>query len=529
MLCFILLVLAYKGFGEIRRASTKLIAGIGAILIGFIAVAQKFEFSSYVERESSGIVEGQYLKELETVWFSFLAIIAIGVVLCIATKTKRRTNVSLVLCILVCLEVFANGLVCCVELGDDVIYSSYSSYNDYIGAFRPLADDILENDPSFYRFEKTSLRKTGDNMALRIRGLTNSTSTLNKSTIDFLNRMGYTAVSHWTQYQGGNPVSDSLLGLKYIIGKTTDESLTSYYDSTELDTINYDGVNYSAYLNPYALSIAYGVDDAVLDYEMSPGSSATSSSPMKRLNELLAVMSGEESVSTIALYDLKGKLLAEGKYYAEEGVFPIAIALSDDAEKLAINLAGIKEGELGSCITICDFGENGQNKIDNVTASFDYAGVLIPEIDFVSADTLVALGDDRILIFQGKNKLEVKEEIIFDHPITSVFRNLEYIGVVYGNEDEDNTSHIQVYSLNGRVVMENDTKLVYDRVEFLDNNEICFMNDNECEIFTKWKWLIKIKQQNNIKYFVQGLPWCPVAKTPRSQCRGPRFDPWSGN
>jgi uncharacterized membrane protein YfhO len=306
MLCFILLVLAYKGFGEIRRASTKLIAGIGAILIGFIAVAQKFEFSSYVERESSGIVEGQYLKELETVWFSFLAIIAIGVVLCIATKTKRRTNVSLVLCILVCLEVFANGLVCCVELGDDVIYSSYSSYNDYIGAFRPLADDILENDPSFYRFEKTSLRKTGDNMALRIRGLTNSTSTLNKSTIDFLNRMGYTAVSHWTQYQGGNPVSDSLLGLKYIIGKTTDESLTSYYDSTELDTINYDGVNYSAYLNPYALSIAYGVDDAVLDYEMSPGSSATSSSPMKRLNELLAVMSGEESVSVFKPVEITG-------------------------------------------------------------------------------------------------------------------------------------------------------------------------------------------------------------------------------
>ncbi len=297
MLCFFLLVLAYKGFGEIRKASTRFIGAIGAALIAFVAIAQKFEFSSYVERESSGIVEGQYLKELETVWLSVIAIIAIGAALCVATRAKQRANTSLVLCILVCLEVFANGLVCCVELGDDVIYSSYSSYNNYIGAFRPLADDILESDPSFYRFEKTSLRKTGDNMALRIRGLTNSTSTLNKSTIDFLNRMGYSSVSHWTQYQGGNPVSDSLLGLKYIIGKSSDTALMTYYEDTELRTISYDGTNYVAYLNPYALSVAYGVDDAVLDYDMNPGSSATSSSPIKRLNELLAAMLGEEEIA----------------------------------------------------------------------------------------------------------------------------------------------------------------------------------------------------------------------------------------
>ncbi len=297
MLCFFLLVLAYKGFGEIRRASTRFIGAIGAALIGFIAVAQKFEFSSYVERESSGIVEGQYLKELENVWLSIIAIIAIGAALCVCTRSKRRANASLVLCILVCLEAFGSGLVCCVELGDDVIYSSYSSYNDYIGAFRPLANEILEEDTSFYRFEKTSTRKTGDNMALRIRGLTNSTSTLNRDTIDFLNRMGYTAVSHWTQYQGGNPVSDSLLGLKYIIGKTSDESLLSYYEATDFRTISQGGANYSAYLNPYALSIAYGVDDMVLDYDMTPGSASTSKSPMLRLNELLGAMLGEEEIT----------------------------------------------------------------------------------------------------------------------------------------------------------------------------------------------------------------------------------------
>ena len=35
--------------------------------------------------------------------------------------------------------------------------------------------------------------------------------------------------------------------------------------------------------------------------------------------------------------------------------------------------------------------------------------------------------------------------------------------------------------------------------------------------------------KNSVKITVQGLPGGPVGKTPRSRCRGPGFDPWSGN
>ena len=34
---------------------------------------------------------------------------------------------------------------------------------------------------------------------------------------------------------------------------------------------------------------------------------------------------------------------------------------------------------------------------------------------------------------------------------------------------------------------------------------------------------------NNKNKSLQGFPGGPVAKAPRSQCRGPRFDPWSGD
>ena len=33
----------------------------------------------------------------------------------------------------------------------------------------------------------------------------------------------------------------------------------------------------------------------------------------------------------------------------------------------------------------------------------------------------------------------------------------------------------------------------------------------------------------SLRFNLRDFPGGPVAKTPRSECRGPRFDPWSGN
>ena len=140
-------------------------------------------------------------------------------------------------------------------LDDDVVYSRYSYYNNYLNRTRPIVETVQESDKSFYRMEKTLFRKLNDNMALNIRGLSGSTSTLNQETIKFLDKMGYSSMSHWSKYLGGTPINDSLLGLKYIISDTGSASQTYWYEAYRSDTVN----GYTAYRNPYALSLAYGV------------------------------------------------------------------------------------------------------------------------------------------------------------------------------------------------------------------------------------------------------------------------------
>lgn len=278
MFCFFLLVLAYKGFGNLRRVSEKFILAICAFIILFVAVCEKQEFETYVESDSR-------LLTLRTVWLSIIAALALLAILCMLMRTKnvkKRESISGVLAIVVCIELFCSALTCVVQFDGDVLYSGYSGYNDFLAGLREVTEQIDEGDKSFYRAEKTPQRTVNDNMALGLKGVSSSTSTLNKDTIEFLNNMGYCSHSHWSQYLGGTPVNDSIMGIKYIIDKGSSKTTPLYYEEA------YSSEKYIAYRNPYALSLAFGVDKALLDFKLDKYDGH-----MDRLNALVSAMLGE--------------------------------------------------------------------------------------------------------------------------------------------------------------------------------------------------------------------------------------------
>ena len=84
--------------------------------------------------------------------------------------------------------------------------------------------------------------------------------------------------------KGGTPVNDSLLGIKYIIDNKDSGNLLSYYNEI------YSDENYTAYQNPYALSVAYGVNDSVAEFDFS-----NHYTHFEKQNALVSAMLGEES------------------------------------------------------------------------------------------------------------------------------------------------------------------------------------------------------------------------------------------
>ena len=270
MFCFFVIVMAYKVFEHIEAIDIKIVLGVGAVLGLLVAVMQKLEYEN--------------LPDFIAIWFSIACIAAYMIILSGCNKRWLDGAISSILCIFVLLELFCNGLHSVVALDEDVVYSSRTSYVNFIERWESAADWMNETDTSFYRAEKTEHRKTGDNFTLNLRGLTNSTSTLNADQIEFLFRMGYSSRSHWSKYLGGTPVSDTLLGMKYLITTETAKTNALWGEAVFRDEENGTRV----YKNDYALSLGYMVSADLADLEYYKNES-----PFSYMNRLVTVMLGE--------------------------------------------------------------------------------------------------------------------------------------------------------------------------------------------------------------------------------------------
>lgn len=198
----------------------------------------------------------------------------------------------------------------------------------------------------------------------------------------------------------------------------------------------------------------------------------------------VAVLMKKDASAYLALYDREGNNLAEGEIHGENGGYPIAIALSHDAVKLAVSMIDIHSGSVKTTIAFYNYGSVGQNEIDNCVGANTYDDMVIPEMEFMTNDRMAAFGDSRVIIFEGAQKPQEVAEIPFEKEAKSIFYNEKYIGVVNSNEDEAVTHHVSVYDTEGGLIMEKDFGLEYTQIEFLSNNEICIRNENTCDIYT---------------------------------------------
>lgn len=276
MLCFIFLIMAYKAFEQIRDIGFRpvLISGGAAVLI--LIILQKLGYEN--------------LPDLISVWASIGFITVYVLMLRAATwdkKSTRRTAV-LVLTIIVSFEMYAGGLANLVALDDDVVISERTGFRDHLDKLTPVVDRLIEEDPGFYRAEKMSHRKTNDNMALGLYGVSGSTSTLNADTIKLLANYGIASKSHWSKYIGGTPVFDSLFGIKYLICEAGDHASELY----EYRFGSYGGI--SVYENPYAMSIAAGVNEELAKLDISSDDSIYKT-PFEIMNATVGAMLGDAS------------------------------------------------------------------------------------------------------------------------------------------------------------------------------------------------------------------------------------------
>ncbi len=266
MLSFLMVAFAAQAFEHIKDIKTKSIGGVALALFAVLLYIEKED--NYLEDISRDTMDS--LQVILPVMFILLLITAAVV----SYKDKfNKKSACVTFTVIICIEIFANTFVQLLRQDWDIVYSTRPSYVDVIVPTREVVDEIKAKDDGFYRIEKEYHRTVNDPLACGMYGLSHSSSTLNAKPIELLARLGYSARSHYTRSSGGTEITNSLLGVKYIL--TCPDNSTGKITSKDDITVTE---------NEFAMPWAYLVNDDTQDLELS------ATEPLQNQNELLDMM-----------------------------------------------------------------------------------------------------------------------------------------------------------------------------------------------------------------------------------------------
>lgn len=382
---FLIMMFGAEAFENIAHVKRKTLGAVFAALVGLLLIADHYAGSEHFNTTLIIVIP--------------LVIISLIMGAVILYKAFRgHSSMKITMLILLCAELIMNNTVTFIRMNKDVVYSDRATYLGEIPETRREVNEIKAVDDGFYRMEKTYHRCVNDPMAAGMYGLSHSTSVFNAKAIALAKTLGFGAREHYSRYDGATPLTDDILGVKYILSKS---ELLSQYEKT-LDVPSYNGIK--AYINQDALGLAYLADEGVI------GAKLEDKSPFAAQQRLAARLSGEVGTIFVPVEDYVTDLsnlnagsttdnhLSYKTRLQGDGAFVRYLVTAPQSGKFYVYFPTLYERECRLFVN----GEYIKNYFENENHSIAYLG------DFERGET-----------FEVKLEL-VKNEVFFEHPIFCV-------------------------------------------------------------------------------------------------------------
>lgn len=197
-----------------------------------------------------------------------------------------------------------------------------------------------------------------------------------------------------------------------------------------------------------------------------------------------AVVLESEETNYINLYNKKGEIVYEIQTTIDKSGYPLDISISDDGKKLFTSYLNIENSLAENSLAAYNFGDVGQNSnADRMVGGYKFDGEVIPKVEFIDNNTVVAFGTHTITVYAMKEKPTDKASIELKEDIRSVFYSEKYIGVVQNyTGDGDHKYVVKVYNLNGGLEFDNYIDFDYDNI-YAANKEIIITGGTNCLIY----------------------------------------------
>ena len=192
---------------------------------------------------------------------------------------------------------------------------------------------------------------------------------------------------------------------------------------------------------------------------------------------VVAAVLSDTSSNYINLYDKQGNSLGSIKASLENTGYPLAIALSPNASKLAVSYLIVKSGSMQSRIVSYDFSDvEGDHLLDTQELEGLY-----PKAAFLDSREVVLFGEKGFVLYQADSKkIETQEN--FESEINSVFCTNQKLGFIFKNEDDNGKYRMEIYNKAGKKSSTYYFDLDYSGVT-ADDDEVILYNDGEMLIY----------------------------------------------
>ncbi|WP_158099386.1 YfhO family protein [Pseudoflavonifractor sp. An85] len=207
------------------------------------------------------VLAGEALNRLPESWFSW----------------KLAPIIPLMLLGFTAWELGCNTQVTLLDIRAVFGCQSYSDYVAYYQENEALVEQAQE-DGDFFRMGATYDRGDNSPLSFGYAGITHYSSIYNKQVNTFLKQLGFAQGWMWSVYYGSTPVTDSLLGVRYVL---SDQEFPGY------EEVGHSG-SLTLWENPDVLPLAY-VSQGQVGRTLPVGAT-----PFQVQNQLLSQLTGAE-------------------------------------------------------------------------------------------------------------------------------------------------------------------------------------------------------------------------------------------
>ena len=188
---------------------------------------------------------------------------------------------------------------------------------------------------------------------------------------------------------------------------------------------------------------------------------------------MVAAVLEDGDVTWIRGYSADGKTLLDFKTTMKNYGYPISVSLSPSGILCAVSYIYMDMGAVKSSVAFYNFGEVGQNRVDNFVGGHDYADTLVPYVQFMNDHSFFAVGDDRLVFYSGNQKPENVQNVLFTEELQAVYYNEEYVGLVF-LEGAGNGRRLEIYDEKGNLVRSHAFEMDYIDIMFEDDTFIIY-------------------------------------------------------